>query len=63
MKNRNIFHNFGLKDQIIKIYTCCDRSDGFSHNELKAVSSAQITQNIIRETIEVEKMRWIKIKL
>ena len=51
------FHIFNIKLQLIAISNCCDKSDGLSHVELRAVSSAQITftQNIIRKTIKVEK--------
>ena len=43
---------------------CCDKSDGLSYDGLKDVSSAQsdLTHNIIRETIEVEKKKWIRIE-
>ena len=47
-----------------KISTCCNKSDGLSHDELKAVSSAQIV--ILRRTLsgrqlKKKKKRWIKI--
>ena len=40
------FHIFKIKLQLIGvtsyISTCCDKSDGLSHDELRARSSAQI---------------------
>ena len=43
------FHNFKIKIQLI-FSTCCEKSDGLSHDELRAQN---LTQNIIRETIKV----------
>ena len=33
---------FKIKLQLIAISTCCKKSDSFSHDELRAISSAQI---------------------
>ena len=57
MKNRNVFQQFWL---LIQITTFCYKSDVLSHDNLSAVSSAQIieqnlTQNIIKDTIKAEK--------
>ena len=52
------FHIFQIKFQLIgltsRISTCCNKSDGLLHDELRALSK-HLTQNIIRETIKVEK--------
>ena len=48
-----------ITNQMEQITTCCDKSDGFSHDKLSAISSAQIasdlTQNIFRATFEEER--------
>ena len=45
-------------------WACCEKSDGLSYDGLKEVSSFQsdLTHNIIRGTIEVEKKKWIRIE-
>ena len=45
-------------------WACCEKSDGLSYDVLKEVSSFQsdLTHNIIRETTEVEKKKWIRIE-
>ena len=57
-----------MKLQLIDSYisTCCGKSDGLSHDELRAVSSAQIA--ILHKTsssreLKYVKKRWIKIRI
>ena len=53
-----IFIKSYYKSQAIS--NCCDKSDGLSHDELRAVSfssDSNLTQNIIRETIKLEERR------
>ena len=56
MKNRNIY-----------LSTCCDKSDGLPHDELKAVLSAQIAMLNTKSSggqlnEKKKKKRWIKIE-
>ena len=56
------YHIFKIKLQLIGltsyISTCCDKSDGLSHDELRAVSSdSSLTKNIIKEIIKVEEKK------
>ena len=53
---RKLFYRTRL-DDCFYISNYCDKANGLSHNELRAQN---LTQNIIRETIKVEKKRWIK---
>ena len=64
MKNRNIFQQcwFVRSNNNYKtISTGGDKSNALSQVEFRAVASAQ-RDNIIRETIEVEKKRWIEVE-
>ena len=51
------FHNVKIQLQLIVISSCCGKSDGLSHDELRAASSTQKAESIIRETNKVEKQK------